>query len=328
MSDRTDREEVFEQFAETNPMAAARMTNILGSQYGREQNVEAAISMQTRVPRLDLALYGGLPSGVTEIFGPESCGKTAMMGALLAAAQQQGKETALCATEDLDIEYWGKLGVDTSNLVMLEAECAEDAVDMALDFVRGKDRMIGIDSITALRTKDSEGTALDDFIAWRHLIAEMLQVSNAEMHLTSAMVVTSQVRVRKSANPAKMFAGGTDTASRAVADGFAMRLELSREDLKDDSYTMVVNVITNMLGPPARYVRLPIRKGLGIDHDLDLVRVAAELGVVDRKGPWYRLYDGGQSHHGEEAAARALEPEEWVRQLLLSETSGVYQHLR
>lgn len=297
-----DREDVFKRFARDNPLAAGRLVDVLGDRFARQWDIVDARALFTLIPRLDHAL-NGLPPGVIEIFGAESSGKTALIGTLLAAAQEQGKTAALCATEDLDIAYWEALGVDTSELLLIEAEDIEDLAYMACDFVRGPDRVLAIDSITAMRPQ-MDDTPVREFCYWRDLVYDMVQEATNTSHSTSTMIVTSQVRARKSVDPRRMFAGGTDTASKAIADTFVTRLELTREGITEDSYILVVNILSNVFKNPTRIVSLPALKGFGIDQELDLVRFSAEKGVIEKRGNWYTTF--GEILQGEQKAALYL----------------------
>lgn len=319
-----DNDDVFEQFAKENPAVVNRMESILGNSYNQEREVKPAIALRTMIPRLDLALYGGIPSGVTEIFGPESTGKTALLGSILAAAQKQKNDVALIATEDLDVEYWSALGVDTSSLLLFEIEDIDDVPELITDFVGEPGCILGIDSITALRGTDDDGS-LEGFLRWRDTMLYMLQWANERINPYSALVLTSQVRARRSVDPAKTFAGGTESASRGILEEFSVRLELRRQEIRDDRYTMVVNVVSNILGPPARFLELPIIKGVGVDQDLDLVMLSVELGLLEKKGSWYQL--GGKLYHGVLAASQALKEQPQLRELLLHEEKGVYAYL-
>jgi recombination protein RecA len=305
------RDDVFKSFGREFPFAADKMVDVVGAKFAQDRKVASAIALKSRIPRLDMALYGGFAPGVAEIFGPESSGKTALLGALLAAAQQQGKETALCATEDRDVEYWAALGVDTDDLLFIEAEDSNDLADMLVDFVSGDNRVLGLDSITALRSLsdgDSPSTNYEHYMDWLGVVTDILDDVNNKAPPSSVMVLTSQVRARKSANHAKAFAGGTETASRRIVDRFSVRLELSRDHVSETEYTMVLNIISNILGPPAKFINLPAIKGRGVNHRLDALRVAAELNLIEKKGPWYRLPSG--VYHGESAAAEAVELDE------------------
>lgn len=312
----SERDEVFKRFAKDNPLAADRMVDILGDQFAREWDVTEAVAFRTLIPRLDYAIRG-IPPGVTEVSGPESCGKTALLGAMLAAAQQQGKKVALVATEDCDLEYWKALGVDTYELLLFEAEDGDDAADLVVEFVRDPHRVVAIDSITAMRSLWWKGTPLEEWVDWRDLVQGIFEDVNEHCHWSSALLVSSQVRARKSVDPVKTFAGGTESASRSVLDLFSLRLELSRGGVQDETYTMSVNVLANVLAPPARLVELPSIKGRGINHDLDLIRFGSEMEVITRRGSWYRFFEQ-ETHQGEEEAAAALKGSV-VRDMILKE---------
>lgn len=308
------REDVYERFGRENPVAADKMAEVLGDTFAQERAVVDALALRSLVPRLDMALYGGFASGIVEIFGAESAGKTTLLCTAIASAQRQGKETALCATEDKDIDYWVKLGVDTERLLLVDAEDPDDMIDMMVDFIRTPNRVLAVDSVTALRPLNPEYEDDQSFMVWLDVVGDILEEVNGAMPPTSVMLLTSQVRTRKSVNPKMKFAQGIETASRRLVNQFSARLELSREQVSENDYTLVVNVIANTLGPPAKYIRIPVTKGLGIDHCLDAVRVAAEIGVIDKNGPWYRMPDGSV-HHGEVAASGVVDVDELCEQI-------------
>jgi hypothetical protein len=81
------------------------------------------------------------------------------------------------------------------------------------------------------------------------------------------------------------FAGKTDSASKRIADLFSTRLALDRKDVSDDTYTMVVDVVANVLSMPHAVIELPALKETGVDLQRDFLRAAVATGVVVKKGP-------------------------------------------
>jgi len=290
--------------------------------FGARREVEEAIAIRTGSPRLDHGLGGGLMSGITEIFGPESSGKTALAGFILAMAQRQGKECALALTEDLDVDYWKDMGVDMEKTALVQAEEIGSLTQVAEDFIKGNDRVMVIDSITALRSKKWR-TVLEDFERWIGPVNDLVQFTQSNMPTSSCLVITSQVRHRRSIDPRKMFADGYDSASRSISDAFVVRLELSKTDVHDTEYRLVVNIVSNVLSSPGRYVVLPMHKGMGVMHVQDLVSFAEECGVITKSGSWYVL-PGGSRYQGLAAATLALKADKVTQQELLD---SLYNHV-
>jgi recombination protein RecA len=266
------------------------------------REVMVDISTETGIYSLDVALGGSLPAGAVEIYGEASTGKTSLLYSILAYAQRANYETALCASEYLDLPYMKKLGVDLNQLPILTGNYAEDVLEAAVRFMEERPRsLVAIDSATALRPKDEEPGF------WSACIDAYLETMLSALPLRSCILMVNQVRSRRSVDPSKFFAGGTDSSAAKIAAQFSARLELSRSEVSDNDYTMNVNIVANTLAAPCRVSPLPFVKGSGVDRELDYVRQKLEK----KEGGWYELF--GQKVQGERAAAALLrqDPQEF-----------------
>jgi len=251
-------------------------------------------STATGILSLDLSLGGSLPEGSVEIYGEASTGKTSLLCCILAQAQRDGFQVALCPSEYLDLCHMEDLGVDLDALVLLTASGAEPAFSAGLDLIKEPRTVLAFDSATAWRpTHDEPGR-------WLATVSRFLDDVTGSLGRESCMVMVNQVRVPRSVDPDRFFAGSTDSSARKIANRFAARMELFRTAVSDDRYTMEVNIVSNSLACPCTISELPFVKSTGVDRGLDLVRSA-----LKPNGPWYNF--DGTVIQGELAAAAFLE---------------------
>jgi recombination protein RecA len=264
----------------------------------RPKEVRPDIVTRTGVMGIDVALGGGLNSGATELYGEESTGKTGLLGTIMAEAQQSELAVALCPTEYLDKKYLADTGVELEALALIKGRTTK-MLDLAYRFVtQGPGYVLAFDSATGLRPKKD--------MDWWAMMHDFLDATLTDMSPGSCLVMVNQVRARKSMDPRKMFAGGTSSAAVKLADMFTTRLELTRENVSDEHYDLNVHVVSSVLRAPASYVRVPVTKGTGVDVWIDLVRAAAEVGVVEKRGNWY-YYLGQRLGNGEWQAGQTLQ---------------------
>lgn len=257
---------------------------------------------RTGLVQLDMALGGGFIDGVTELCGPESVGKTAILGQAIAAAQAQGMDTALISSEYLDVYYLKNLGVDLNRLFMMRARgtpgLTYDLVhQFAVGFCSIPNNVLGIDSLTAVRNADQT----DD--GWSEMIFDLL--TSLKERLTSSrsyVLATSQVRT-------KFVAGrptaGTRSTLRRFEDLFDCRVHVDRMNVSDETYTMMATVESALLAGPGRYVEMPAKKGSGVLRGESLVIAAEVANVLERRGSYFYL-DGGLIGQGVAEAGRVL----------------------
>lgn len=307
------RNEVYWSFAENNKKASCKYDDLGLTELLVEKRTQPAVVLATGVVSLDYAL-GGIPSGVIEIYGAESVGKTSLLIDIIRTAQGLGMETGLCPTEYFDTPYFEQQGVDLDSLLIFRGEYGEDVLEIAGDFITDSDnRVLFMDSATGLRPEK------DEFANWTLMMLSWLENVVSRMGLKSCIVMTNQVRVRRSVDPNRFFAGGTDSTARRIAGIFDQRLELSRDEVSEDHFTLTVNIVANTLRPPARFVQLPFIKGRGIDVWRDLVRAAVVVGVLEKRGSWYYC-DGKGIAQGEEVTAKLLSTHDLIGQFVTKNT--------
>lgn len=241
--------------------------------------------MPTGIPRLDVALGGGLPSAITEISGEESVGKTLVLGHIIKAAQERGQRVGLCSTEHLDLPYYEIIGVNLSNLVIFPLSATMDRlINTMVEFLRGGNSLLALDSVSAMQY---DGTFFD----WFDRADRMFEMANCVIRPGSAFVAVSQVRQAKSVEPGKMFREGTESASRRLVDRFTTKVVLSREDVKEDSYTLVAVVESSIFSAPGAAVDFYVEKGKPIDVYRDIIVAGKEIGAIQVRGSTYYFYE-------------------------------------
>jgi RecA/RadA recombinase len=243
--------------------------------------VQGALAYSTGIPSLDSALGGGIPSGLTEIYGAEGVGKSTLVFEMIRSAQQVNLEVALATGEYLDVVRAQNLGVDLSRLTLIRGSSGEDVLDVCVSFVAEDRRALFIDSLTSVRPK------IDEFNEWLVMVLSWVKRTRTQLGRDSSVVAVNQVRTRRSINPRLFFADGTTSTAHKIAGEFDTRVELSRTNVHEDRYDLVVNVVANLLSAPNKIVTLPVAKTGGVEVWIDVVRAAEQLGVFTKHGSVY-----------------------------------------
>ncbi len=264
----------------------------MGADYPRVKL--AAIS--TGAINLDAAIgIGGIPRGrITEIFGPESSGKTTLALHVVANAQRAGGVAAFIDAEHaLDVEYARKLGVDIENLLVSQPDTGEEALEIAEILVRsGAVDVIVVDSVAALVPKaEIEGDMGDSHVGLQaRLMSQALRKLAGSINRSRTSVVfINQLREKIGV----MFGNPeTTTGGRALKFYASVRLDVRRiGPVKErDEITgskVRVKVVKNKVAPPFRQAEFDIMFSGGISHVSLLVDIGAETGIIDRSGAWY-----------------------------------------
>lgn len=265
------------------------------------KQADYAWSCPTGVASLDVALGGALPWGITEVYGDAGVGKTALLYEILSSAQTSGLTSVLVASEYLDLSYAEAIGVCLDQLVIISGGPGEWALSAIADLVRKGPCAVVIDTATSFRPEGD-----DDPMAWSLMWAANLRKIALNMQPSSCVVVANQVRQSVSVEPHRRFTGKLHSTGRRLADVFSTRLELSRSEVSPQGYELQINILCSPYTMPGRAVTVPATLGLGVNTLRDLVRCAAQRGVVRLEGSWY-YYDDTQLGQGEAAAARFLE---------------------
>ncbi len=271
-------------------------------------------SVPTGSLALDLALgVGGIPRGrVTEIYGPESSGKTTLCQHIVAEAQRLGGVCAYIDMEHaLDPAYAEKCGVDVENLYISQPDTGEQALEIAETLVRsGAVDVVVVDSVAALVPRaEIEGDMGDATMGMQaRLMSQALRkLSGAIKQTNTAVVFTNQLRQKIGV----MF-GNPETTTGGMALKFyaSVRLDVRRvESIKVGQEVMGsrtrVRVVKNKVAPPFRVAEFDIMYNEGISKVGDVLDLGVEMGMVEKRGSFY-TYGEARIGQGRENAKEYL----------------------
>jgi recombination protein RecA len=253
-------------------------------------------SIPTGAINLDAAIgIGGIPRGrITEIYGPESSGKTTVCLHVIANAQRLGGTAAFIDAEHaLDTEYAKKLGVDVEGLLISQPDTGEQALEICEILVRsGAVDVIVIDSVAALVPKaEIEGEMGDS-----HVGLQARLMSQALRKLTGAIArsKTSVIFINQLREKIGVMFGSPETTTGGKALKFyaSVRLDIRRIGPVKEKEDVIgshvrVKVVKNKVAPPFKQAEFDIMYAEGISHTSLLVDIGAESGIIDKSGAWY-----------------------------------------
>jgi len=269
---------------------------------------------------LDAALgIGGIPRGrITEIYGPESSGKTTLTLHIIAEAQKTGGYAAFIDAEHaMDPEYAKKLGVDTDNLLISQPDTGEQALDITETLVRsGALDVIVIDSVAALVPK----AELDGDMGDSHMGLQARLMSQALRKLagTVSKSRTSVIFINQIRHKIGVMFGSPETTTGGNALKFyaSIRLDIRRIGQIKEGDQVVgnrtrVKVVKNKVAPPFKNTEFDIMYGEGISYEGDLLDLAVQADIVNKMGAWYS-FNKEKIGQGKENAKRYLQDNENV----------------
>lgn len=249
---------------------------------------------------LDLAIgVGGIPQGrVTEIFGPESSGKTTLCLHVIAEAQKKGGYAAFIDAEHaLDIHYAKRLGVKTDELLVSQPDTGEQALEITEILVRsGAMDVIVIDSVAALVPRaEIEGEMGDSHMGLQaRLMSQALRKLTAAISRSNTSVIfTNQIRQKIGV----MFGNPeTTTGGNALKFYASLRLDIRRIGQIKEGESITgsrtrVKVVKNKMAPPFQQVEFDIMYNEGISSSGEILDLAVENGIVEKSGAWYSYGD-------------------------------------
>ncbi len=273
---------------------------------------------------LDVALgVGGIPRGrVTEIFGPESSGKTTLCQHIVAEAQKRGGNCAYIDMEHaLDPIYAAKCGVDTDALYVAQPDTGEQALEIAETLIRsgGVDAVV-VDSVAALVPRaEIEGDMGDATMGMQaRLMSQALRKLSAVIRQTNtAMIFTNQLRQKIGV----MF-GNPETTTGGMALKFyaSVRLDVRRiQSIKNGAEVTGsrtrVRVVKNKVAPPFREAEFDIMYNEGISKTGDLIDIGTALGLIIKRGAFFSFQDARIGQGRENAKQHLKEHPEITEQL-------------
>jgi recombination protein RecA len=280
-------------------LAIAQIEKTIGKgsimRMGQETRVKTG-AIPTGAINLDAAIgIGGVPRGrITEIYGPESSGKTTLALHVAANAQRLGGVAAFIDAEHaLDVEYAKKLGVDLDDLLVSQPDTGEEALEIAEILVRsGAVDIIVVDSVAALVPKaEIEGDMGDAHVGLQaRLMSQALRKLAGSINRSRTSVVfINQLREKIGV----MFGNPeTTTGGRALKFYSSVRLDVRRigpvKERDDITGSKVrVKVVKNKVAPPFKQAEFDIMFNEGISHVSLLVDLGVEAGVIEKSGAWY-----------------------------------------
>jgi len=289
-------------------------------------------AISTGAINLDAAIgVGGIPRGrITEIYGPESSGKTTLCLHVVANAQKAGGVAAFIDAEHaLDIDYAKKLGVDVESLLVSQPDTGEQALEICEILVRsGAVDVVVIDSVAALVPKaEIEGDMGDSHVG---LQARLMSQALRKLTGSIARSKTSVVFINQLREKIGVMFGNPETTTGGKALKFyaSVRLDIRRIGPVKDKEDVVgshvrVKVVKNKVAAPFKQAEFDIMYAEGISHASLVLDIASEAGIIDKSGAWYS-YNGQKIGQGRENAklylkdtpALMTEVEEKVKTLL------------
>lgn len=289
----------------------------MGDDVGQEVDVISTSSIG-----LDRALgIGGIPKGrVTEIYGPESSGKTTVALHVIAEAQKNGGFAAFIDAEHaLDPVYAKNLGVDIDNLIISQPDTGEQALEILEELIRsGALDVVVVDSVAALVPK----AEIDGEMGDSHVGLHARLMSQALRKLTGVIKKsnTAAIFINQLREKVGVLFGNPEvtTGGRALKFYSSIRMDVRRTDTLKKGAEFIgnrtrVKVVKNKMAPPFKQAEFDIMYGSGISAEGDLLDIAVEEGIVQKSGAWFS-YNGERLGQGRDRVKLFLQENDDIRE--------------
>ncbi|MDC0873183.1 recombinase RecA [Gammaproteobacteria bacterium] len=281
---------------------------------------------------LDIALgIGGIPQGrVTEIYGPESSGKTTLTLQIIAECQKNGGTAAFIDAEHaLDPQYAAKLGVNVDDLLLSQPDTGEQALEVADMLVKSNSvDLVVVDSVAALVPRaEIEGEMGDHHVGLQaRLMSQALRKITGNIQRSGATVIfINQIRMKIGV----MFGSPeTTTGGNALKFYSSVRLDIRRIGAVKEGDEVIgnetrVKVVKNKVSPPFRQAEFQIMYGQGINSEGEILDFGQKLGVIEKAGSWYS-HKGEKIGQGKVNASTFLKENTTIRDALLKDIRAEY----
>lgn len=312
----------------TDDPAAAKLSALTSAMeriektYGRgavmklgDDNVENVEVIPTGSIGLNFALgVGGFPRGrITEIYGPESSGKTTLAIHAIAEAQKRGGIAAIIDAEHaFDRFYAEKLGVDVDNLLISQPDNGEQALEITEQLIRSSAiDIIVIDSVAALTPKSE----IDGDMGDRNVGLQARLMSQAMRKLTGTIARTNTTcifinQLRDKIGGMSFGPAETTTGGNALKFYASVRVEIRPSSTVKDGEDVIgrhakVKVVKNKVAPPFKRAEFDIMFGEGISKAGEIIDLGVEYDIIKKSGSWFS-YDGSKLAQGRDAAKRVI----------------------
>ncbi len=276
-------------------------------------NMNIAV-IPTGILPLDIALgVGGLPRGrITELYGPESSGKTTVALHMIAEAQKQGGVAAFIDAEHaLDPIYAAKLGVNIDDLLISQPDTGEQALDIVDALVRSSAiDIIVVDSVAALVPK----AEIEGEMGESHVGLHARLMSQAMRKLTGIIGKTRTVAIfiNQIREKVGVMFGNPEvtTGGRALKFYSSVRIDVRKKDVLKQGDKLIgnhtrVKIVKNKVAPPFRVAEFDIMYGEGVSRVSSLLDMAVEMDIVNKSGAWFS-YGAVRLGQGKENAKQTI----------------------
>ncbi len=293
---------------------------------GSQEKVKVEV-IPTGALSLDIALgVGGIPKGrIIEIYGPESSGKTTLAIHILAEAQKKGDAVAFIDAEHaFDPTYAKNIGLDIDNLYISQPDFGEQALEILETLVRSAAfSVIVVDSVAALTPRaEIEGEMGDSHMGLQaRLMSQALRKLTAITGKTGTTIIfLNQLRMKIGimfGNPE------TTTGGNALKFYASIRMDIRQKEkiVKDGQvigHSRKVKIVKNKVAPPFKEATFNMIYPMGIDRESSILDAAADLGVVEKAGAWFK-YGEEQLGQGREATIEVLKKDTKLRDKIVKE---------